>query len=100
MNEISEFYDELSTHYHLLYADWDEAVARHGRVVGGLISEVLGPGSRQVLDATCGIGTQAIGIAQHGHRVTGTDLSPAAVARAPGSGTPGCRARYPGRRSA
>jgi hypothetical protein len=37
MDEVSEFYDELSAQYHLLYADWDEAVARHGRVMDGLM---------------------------------------------------------------
>ena len=82
MERISEFYDELSAQYHLLYADWDEAVARQGRVVDGLIGELLGPGPKRVLDAACGIGTQAIGLAQRGHKVTGTDLSAAAVARA------------------
>jgi len=82
MNDISEFYDELSAHYHLVYADWDEAVARHGQVIDDLIRKLLGPGSKRVLDAACGIGTQAIGLALHGHQVTGTDLSPAAVARA------------------
>lgn len=82
MDEISEFYDELSAQYHLLYADWDEAVARHGRVFDGLIGAVLGPGPKRILDAACGIGTQAIGLAQRGHQVTGTDLSAGAVARA------------------
>ncbi|MDG4858985.1 class I SAM-dependent methyltransferase [Streptomyces sp. T-3] len=32
----------------------------------------------------CGIGTQALGLALRGHRVTGTDLSPAAAARVRG----------------
>jgi SAM-dependent methyltransferase len=82
MSEISEFYDELSAHYHLLFADWDAAVVRQGRVVDGLIGTLLGPGPKRVLDAACGIGTQAIGLAQRGHHVTGTDLSSAAVARA------------------
>lgn len=37
----------------------------------------LGPGPRRVLDAACGIGTQAIGLALNGHAVTGSDFSPA-----------------------
>ena len=32
-----------------------------------------------VLDCSCGIGTQAIGLALHGHRVHATDLSPVSV---------------------
>lgn len=35
-----------------------------------------------MLDCACGIGTQALGLAALGHRVTGSDLSPVAVARA------------------
>jgi 2-polyprenyl-3-methyl-5-hydroxy-6-metoxy-1,4-benzoquinol methylase len=34
------------------------------------------------LDCTCGIGTQALPLARLGYRVTGTDISPAAVKRA------------------
>ena len=35
-----------------------------------------------VPDCSCGIGTQAIGLASRGHRVIGTDLSVRAAARA------------------
>ena len=36
-------------------------------------------GPWSVLDCSCGIGTQAIGLALHGHRVHATDLSPVSV---------------------
>jgi glycine/sarcosine N-methyltransferase len=36
----------------------------------------------RILDCACGIGTQAIGFAKCGHRVTASDLSEAAVTRA------------------
>ena len=35
-----------------------------------------------MLDCSCGIGTQAIGLALRGHDVLATDLSPGAVERA------------------
>ena len=35
-----------------------------------------------LLDCTCGIGTQAISLAAHGYRMTGTDLSRTSIARA------------------
>jgi SAM-dependent methyltransferase len=76
------FYGELTAHYHLLFADWDEALADQGRVLDRLIAELAGPGPKRILDAACGIGTQAIGLALQGHRVDGSDLSPQAVARA------------------
>ena len=82
MASPDRFFEDLSAHYHLLFDDWDEAVVRQGRVLDGLIGRILEPGPRRILDAACGIGTQAIGLALRGHRVVGCDLSPAALARA------------------
>ncbi len=42
----------------------------------------MGPRPASVLDCSCGIGTQAIGLAKLGYTVHATDLSPAAVERA------------------
>jgi glycine/sarcosine N-methyltransferase len=75
---VAHFYDELADSYHLIYADWDASIRRQGEALDALI----GQGSAAVLDCSCGIGTQAIGLAMRGHRVTGTDLSPRAAARA------------------
>ena len=75
---VAHFYDELADDYHLIYADWDASIRRQGDALDRLI----GQDNASVLDCSCGIGTQAIGLALHGHRVTGTDLSPRAAARA------------------
>jgi SAM-dependent methyltransferase len=40
------------------------------------------PAARSVLDCSCGIGTQAIGLALRGYRVTGTDVSERSLERA------------------
>jgi SAM-dependent methyltransferase len=80
--DTTRFYDDLAPHFHLLFEDWDAAVRWQGGLLAKLISDRAGAGSKRVLDAACGIGTQAIGLALHGHRVTASDLSPAAVARA------------------
>ncbi|MCX4720368.1 class I SAM-dependent methyltransferase [Streptomyces virginiae] len=76
------FYDELADRYDRVYADWDASVTRQGRALDTLLTAALGPGPHTVLDNACGIGTQSLGLAALGHRVTGTDLSPASVARA------------------
>lgn len=76
------FYDDLAADYDLLYADWGASVARQGTALDDRVTRALGPGTYDVLDCACGIGTQALGPAALGHRVTGTDLSPVAVARA------------------
>jgi 2-polyprenyl-3-methyl-5-hydroxy-6-metoxy-1,4-benzoquinol methylase len=76
------FYDELAPYYHLLYADWEASVARQGAALAAVLAaRGVAPGAR-VLDAACGIGTQAIGLAERGYRVHASDLAPAAVARA------------------
>ncbi|QPP07828.1 class I SAM-dependent methyltransferase [Streptomyces bathyalis] len=75
---VARFYDELADDYHLIYADWEASMRRQGRALDALI----GHEHATVLDCSCGIGTQAIGLALHGHSVTGTDLSVRAVARA------------------
>ncbi|MER7667238.1 class I SAM-dependent methyltransferase [Kitasatospora sp. NPDC096128] len=81
-SDLGRFYDDFAEDYHLLYPDWDAALARQGAALDALIRDRLGAGPAEVLDCACGIGTQAIGLAALGHRVTGTDLSPVSAARA------------------
>jgi SAM-dependent methyltransferase len=75
-------YDDLAACYHLIFENWDASIARQAGVLGPLIEAACGKSPARILDAACGIGTQAIGLAMRGHAVTGSDLSEAAVARA------------------
>jgi glycine/sarcosine N-methyltransferase len=84
-----QFYDDLADTYDLIYADWERSMTRQASALDALIRAQLGEGSIRVLDCACGIGTQLIGLAALGHVMSGTDLSPAAVARADRE----CRAR-------
>ena len=77
-----DFYERLAPDYHLIFADWQASVRRQGTALDALIRARLGPPPLSVLDCSCGIGTQAIGLALCGYTVHATDLSPAAVARA------------------
>lgn len=79
------FYDGMSESYHLIYEDWKRTVSSQGQFWDRWIrSRLKGPGSSKIrlLDASCGIGTQSLGLARHGFDVTATDLSPDSVARA------------------
>jgi SAM-dependent methyltransferase len=85
--DAAGFYDALAVSYHLVYDDWEASVERQGAQLDAVLREELGsaaddPAPGTVLDAACGIGTQALGLAARGWRVAGSDLSPAAVARA------------------
>lgn len=75
------FYDDLAATYDRLFPDWDAAVREQGAALDRLLGSRLGRGPHRVLDATCGIGTQALGLADLGHDVVGTDLSGRALRR-------------------
>ena len=79
-----QFYDQLAEDYHLIYQDWDQAIHRQSRALDNIIQDRFdaAPGLLSVLDCSCGIGTQSIGLALLGYRVHGTDLSTKAVERA------------------
>lgn len=77
-----DFYDSLAPHYHLLFGDWNESIERQARVLASLLASQGLDAPLKILDCACGIGTQALGFAMRGHRVTASDLSAEAVARA------------------
>ncbi|MFJ8820963.1 class I SAM-dependent methyltransferase [Streptomyces sp. NPDC102467] len=82
MSSVRRFYDDLAPGYHRIFQDWDASMEAQARSLDPLVGAALGAGPHRILDAACGIGTQAIGLAGRGHRVVGTDLSPRAAARA------------------
>jgi SAM-dependent methyltransferase len=75
-------YDEIASLYHLVYPDWNGAIAQQAAALDAIIRTFVGPPPRSILDVSCGIGTQALGLAALGHTVTASDLSSAAVQRA------------------
>ncbi len=79
---IREFYDELSPFFHLVHADWKASILRQGQQLDSVIRESWGEKAREILDATCGVGTQALGLAALGYKVSGSDLAPQALERA------------------
>ncbi|MFJ8695259.1 class I SAM-dependent methyltransferase [Streptomyces roseolilacinus] len=76
------FHDDPAADHDLLHADRDVSVARQGAAPGDRVTRTVGPGTYDEPDCACGIGTQALGLAARGHRVTGTDLGPVAAAGA------------------
>jgi glycine/sarcosine N-methyltransferase len=78
MTDTRKFYEELAPDYHLLFDDWWSSA----KYQAGVISKLLGPPPRRVLDVASRMGTQALGLADLGYEVEGRDLSPALVERA------------------
>ena len=76
-----DFYDRLAPLYHLIFPDWGDSVRRQGQQLDSII-QASWPGCRAVLDVSCGIGTQAFGLAAQGYAVAGSDLSAREIERA------------------
>jgi SAM-dependent methyltransferase len=77
----ASFYDQLAPFYHLLYADWENSIAKQGAALDQLLREHGVAIGDPMLDAACGIGTQTIGLLQRGHSLHASDLSAGAVDR-------------------
>lgn len=73
-----QFYDDLAESYSLIFPDWEASVKLQGKI----ISELIGQPPLSILDCSCGIGTQAIGLALQGYKVHATDISPKEVEQA------------------
>lgn len=73
-----QFYDDLAASYSSIFPDWQTSVKRQGKI----ISKLLGGAPLTVLDCSCGIGTQAIGLALEGYKVHATDISSKEVEKA------------------
>lgn len=81
--DTSESYDALANHYHLIFEDWGAAVERQAAALSSILQRKCGlTSTARILDCACGIGTQALGLAKLGFRMTGCDISPRSVERA------------------
>jgi glycine/sarcosine N-methyltransferase len=79
---VRTLYDNLAESYHLMFRDWTKSIEWQAGVLGPLIEHEMRGSALRILDCTCGIGTQALGLAGRGHTLVGTDCSAAAIARA------------------
>jgi SAM-dependent methyltransferase len=77
------FYDEVAPYYHLLLPGGFEAgAANHAEVIHNILEQRWDRPAHTVLDVSCGVGTQAIGLAQRGYQVSASDISEKAIERA------------------
>ena len=82
MNITQTFYDHLASQYDQLFQDWHAATQEQAAFLDNLFSRQGFNRSARILDCACGIGTQAIGLAALGYRITASDISEGALAQA------------------
>lgn len=71
-NDTTDFYDAIAEYHRYFYRDWETQLEREGL---GLRAIFRNKGIEQVLDASCGAGTQAVSLARLGFHVTAADPS-------------------------
>ena len=80
---VKHFYDRLTDNYHLIFENWDVSIQRQAAALGAILENECGaPSAVRILDCACGIGTQTLGLAGRGFKVTASDISGAAIERA------------------
>jgi 2-polyprenyl-3-methyl-5-hydroxy-6-metoxy-1,4-benzoquinol methylase len=79
---LEEFYSRLTPYYHLIHTDWHRSIEEQAAVLDAIIRENWGNDVSSILDVSCGIGTQALGLAKLGYQVTASDLSREEIERA------------------
>ena len=82
MNITQTFYNRLASQYDKLFLNWKETTKEQALLLDGLFQNNGFSRSARVLDCACGIGTQAIGLADLGYDVTASDFSEGALQEA------------------
>jgi len=76
------FYDNLADQYDKLFLDWQAATHEQAAILQRIFSGSGFSHAARILDCSCGIGTQAIGLARLGYHVTASDISDRELAEA------------------
>lgn len=71
-NNTNDFYDAIAEYYPLFYKDWSVQLEREGLSLRSIFRK---RGVQRVLDAACGVGTQAVPLAELGYEVVAVDPS-------------------------
>ena len=82
MDITQNFYDALAAQYDKLFEDWQATTRQQAQLLDKLFAAHGFDRTARLLDCACGIGTQAIGLAVLGYRVTASDISDGELAEA------------------
>lgn len=82
MNIVQTFYDDMASQYDKLFLDWHASVQEQAVILDKIFSESGFDRTARILDCACGIGTQAVGLAELGYSVTASDISDGELAEA------------------
>jgi len=75
MDLTGKFYDRITPAYKYIYTDWEKSLDTQADALDSIIRRNFGGRVKSILDASCGIGTQLIGLAKRRYVMTGSDIS-------------------------
>lgn len=82
LEKQEELFDQLAGDYDLLLQDWRGYQDELSRILDQFFKNYGTEPVKSILDLTCGIGTQCIGLARLGYKVKGVDISKKSISRA------------------
>ena len=82
MDITQSFYDNMASQYDKLFLDWHATTQEQAAILNKILLNNGFDKTAQILDCACGIGTQAIGLAEAGYCVTASDISEGELAEA------------------
>ena len=82
MDIVQTFYDRLAKDYEKLFADFNSESENQGKILDKIFNNCGFDKSAKVLDCASGIGTQSLGLAKLGYKITASDISEEALNQA------------------
>ena len=82
MDIVQDFYNSMAAQYDRLFEDWKAETRRQALILDRLFGDLGFDRNARLLDCACGIGTQAIGLAELGFAVSASDFSRGALSQA------------------
>ena len=75
MDIVQTFYDSMADQYDKLFEDWTATTHEQALILNRIFKDYGFDHNSQILDCACGIGTQSIGLAALGYKITASDIS-------------------------
>lgn len=82
MDITQEFYNNIASQYDKLFQDWQSTIHEQAVILNRIFNDNGFDTTAHILDCACGIGTQSIGLAALGYRVSASDISAAEIIEA------------------
>ena len=82
MDITQEFYNNIASQYDKLFQDWQSTIHEQAVILNRIFNDNGFDTAAHILDCACGIGTQSIGLAALGYRVSASDISAAEIIEA------------------